>query len=815
MEAERWRQVRARVEALVELEPEARARELAAIGEPALREAVGRLLQRMLQADTLLDQGGAALAAAHLARIEPDADLHLGRQLGPYRIEALLGAGGMGRVYRASRQVDGLAQQVAIKLVLSADPALQQRFLKERAILSGLRHPGIAALIDLGSTPEGLPFLVMEYVEGEPLGEYCARRRLTLQARLRLLLRITQSLAHAHRSLVIHRDLKPGNILVTPDGDPILLDFGIAKLADPVTGEELTLQGPGPMTPAFAAPEQFRGEPVSVATDIYQFGVLSYRLLSGQLPYPGDPADPHAWARAVVEAEPRTLSRALREQREASGAVRASEVGRDLDAILRKALAKDPQARYSSIDALAADLQAYLDGRPVQARAGGVGYAAWRFVQRHALAVGFGVASAAGLAGLTLVALQQSREARAEADRARAAVDFINEVFRAADPSGGNRTGGIGELLEIAADAMQPRLAAHPDLRAPLNGLIAGAWLRVGRVDRALPLYERAVADLSAQDISPVERLQVLEGAALAAQRSGRRELAMRWAEAAEALLPRVDAEQAARSLDVLAMVRWANAIEDGRYAESLVIAEAGRLAAERIATAEGELLLMRAYNRIAVSQASLGAHDQAAAAAAATVALAEKRFGPAHPHGLTARGTQAWVALRAGDGPGALAILEPLGESLKALRGETSQSYAVHLGTLGEAYALAGDPARAIRTLREAAAAHVASAGPDAAQAGDALLLAARLAFEQGEVDEAAALLDAVEGHWRQSVAADAPLRVDGQLLLARVRMARGERERAGAALEAAASLAEQHADADRLAAVRALRAEWGRTLP
>lgn len=815
MEAERWRQVRARVEALAELEPEARARELAALEDPALRERVAGLLARMAQPDTVLDQGGAALAAGHLAAAEAGAELPFGRRLGPYRLEALLGAGGMGRVYRATREVDGVEQQVAIKLVLSADPALHQRFLKERAILSGLRHPGIASLIDLGSTSEGLPFLVMEYVEGEALGEYCARRQLSLHARLRLLLRVTQALAHAHRSLVIHRDLKPGNILVTTDGDPILLDFGIAKLVDAVSGSELTQQGPGPMTPAYAAPEQFRGEPVSVATDIYQFGVLCYRLLSGRLPYPGDPADPHGWARAVVEADATTLSRALRQAGGGGDAVRPAEVGRDLDAILGKALAKDPQARYSSIDALAADLLAYLEGRPVQARGGGAAYAAWRFAQRHRLAVGFGLASAAGLAGLTVYAWQQSLEARAEADRARAAVDFINEVFRAADPSGGNRTSGIGELLEIAADAMQPRLAAHPDLRAPLNGLIAGAWLRVGRVDRALPLYERAVADLSARDISPLERLQVLEGAALAAQRSGRRELAMRWAEAAEALLPRVDAEQAARSLDVLALVRWANAIEDGRYADSLTIAEAGRSAAERIATAEGELLLMRAWNRIAVSQGSLGAHDQAAAAAAATVALAEKRFGPSHPHVLTARGTQAWVALRAGDGAGALAILEPLGESLKALRGETSQSYAVHLGSLGEAYALAGDPVRAIRTLREAAAVHVASAGPDAAQAGDALLLAARLAFEQGEVDEAAVLLDAVEGHWRQSVAADAPLRVDWQLLVARVQVARGERERAGATLQAAAVLAAQHADADRLAAVHALRVEWGLSLP
>lgn len=791
MDPQRWRAVRAELDAILDLDGPARAARLAAIDNPGLRAEVEALLARVDEQDAALDRPAGAFAALLVHGLATSADgddPFLGRVLGRFRLEALLGAGGMGRVYRARCVSDGIDQVVALKLVLSADPALRDRFLRERAILSALRHPGIAQLIDVGTTPEGLPYLVMQYVEGEPLAEYCMRRGLGLADRVRLLLRVATALAHAHRNLVVHRDLKPGNIVVTAEGDPILLDFGIAKLLDRGLDGHATREGHGPMTPAYAAPEQFRGESIGVATDVYQFGVLLYRLVSGRLPYDASTEDPVGWARAVLERPPLTLSRALRE-RTADGhagvadrGVALRDIGGDLEAIVRLALAKDPADRYSSIDALAADLRALLDGRPVLARRGGRLYEFTRFVRRNGVAVSATALAAAGLLSLTAYAMHQGREARAEAERARAAVDFMNEVFKAADPSGGAAASrGIADLLDVAAAEMQPRLEAHPDLRGPLNGLIAGAWLRVGRLDRAVPLYERAVADVQARPaISARERLEVLVRAAVAAQRSGRRDLAERWAMAAEIDLGRVEPEQAVEAADVLAGIRWAIATEDGDHRRALAVAEAALPRIESAATADRDALRARAFDRIAISAASLGEFERAERMAAEALAVAERVHGPGDLLTLRRAMTVGWVLTQAGKGSEALEWLGPLEPRWIALRGENSQDYATFLSALGEAHRAAGEQHEAVRRLRRSAEVYVASGGPDSAQAGDTLLKAGLLLLELGDIEAARAALRDAARHWRISVATDAPIRI-------RLELARAEAELAAGALPAA----------------------------
>lgn len=817
MDAVRWRATRELLEGMLSLDPAQRAGRLAEIEDPLLRADVQALLGRMDQADSVLDQPAGMIAAPWVGQLDDDSgdgetDPLLGREFGRFRIEALLGTGGMGRVYRARRIGDGIEQVVALKLMLSPDPALKDRFLRERSILSGLRHPGIAQLIDIGSTPEGLPYLVMQYVEGRPLTEYCSAQGLGLADRLRLMLRVAAALSHAHRNLVIHRDLKPGNILVTSEGDPILLDFGIAKLVDAGVDGQDTRHGQHVMTPAYAAPEQFRGEPTGVATDIYQFGVLLYRLISGRLPYEASPEDPLGWARAVLERPPMTLVRALRAGTSTGDADRTEagvslrDVGRDLEAIVRMALAKKVGDRYSSIDALAADLRAYLVGMPVMARRGGRLYEAGRFMRRHVVAMAVTVLAAIGLLTLTGYALHQSREARAEAERSRAAVELMNEIFKAAEPSGGTAAaGGLGDLLERAAAEMQPRLEAHPDLRGPLNGLLAGAWFRVGRVDRALPLYELAIADLETQSgISARERLEVFERGAMAAQRGGRRDLAERWAELGEALLSQVDPVLTASYADKLVTVRWGIAIEDRDIRRALTLAEAA-LPPDDVDRSD-PTLHMRALYRLAVSATLFGELDRAEQAATESLAISRRVHGDDDIWTLRHISILAWVLTHAGKAEEALEHLIPVGPKWIELLGENHQDYAGHLAALGEAYRANGDRQAAVRHLVEAAEVYVRTAGPDSAQAGEALLEAGQVMLELGDGFGARSALGEVELRWQVSVAADAPIRIGLELARAEVELHLGDAGAAHAHASNARALAILHGDADALARAEAL---------
>ena len=373
---ERWKQLRPLLDRALDLDEAAREaflRELSSESED-LRRDLERLIARHL------DSAGLSRPAAAMAQVEvtqPDAspggraDPWIGRRIGPYQLTRMLGAGGMGAVYEGQRVDGGFRQIVALKLVGGIHPGLTARFARERQILAELRHPHIAQLLDGGETPEGMPYFALEFIDGRPITEYADATGADTETRLRLLIEVAEALAYAHRRNVIHRDIKPNNILVSADGHVKLLDFGIAKLLKGESGPTLTQQRMGPMTPEYAAPEQFRGGELSAATDVYQFGVLLFRLLAGRLPYRANADDGLAWARAVSEQEPQTLSAAMREaQRErrvgagASGEITLKRfAGRragELDTIVRRCLAKSPAARYPGMDALIADLQAWL-----------------------------------------------------------------------------------------------------------------------------------------------------------------------------------------------------------------------------------------------------------------------------------------------------------------------------------------------------------------------------------------------------------------------------------------------------------------------
>jgi serine/threonine protein kinase len=313
MTPERWQQVREVFDGALALGREERGAylEKSCVHDPDLRHEVESLLSSDQEA------GIAFLntPAVDLSRPGPFPASRVGRRIGAYNILEEIGHGGMGEVYRAARADGQYEKQVAIKLVRGGydTAAVLERFRHERQILASLDHPNIARLLDGGTTDEGVPYLVMELIGGTPIDEYCNSHQLSVTERLRLFLQVCSAVQYAHQRLVIHRDIKPGNILVTKEGIPKLLDFGIAKILDPNSGSETTVAGP--MTPEYASPEQIRGEPITTATDVYSLGVVLYRLVAGRSPYPAKTRTPHDFALAICEWEPErpstVISRAI------------------------------------------------------------------------------------------------------------------------------------------------------------------------------------------------------------------------------------------------------------------------------------------------------------------------------------------------------------------------------------------------------------------------------------------------------------------------------------------------------------------------
>jgi tetratricopeptide (TPR) repeat protein/tRNA A-37 threonylcarbamoyl transferase component Bud32 len=424
---------------------------------------------------TEVDDGSAAQASAHLPE-----------RIGHYRVLRELGRGGMGTVYLAERDEPGLRKTVAVKVVSRGmDSAfVLRRFRTERQILAGLEHPGIARLYDGGTTDEGLPYFVMEYVDGEDLVAYCEARKLPIRTRLRLFVLVCEAVQYAHQGLVVHRDLKPSNILVTAAGEPKLLDFGIAKLLGPPIGDESAEQTASVvrlLTPDFASPEQVRGDRVTTASDVYALGVVLYELLSGHRPYRLKAGTAAQLERAILEKDvdaPSTaLARDLRRQ-----------LRGDLDNVVLKALRKDPAERYATAAELADDVRRYLDGFPVRAVADRPAYRVAKFLRRHRTAVAAGAAVVLSLVAGLGIALRQARVAEAERRRAEALFQDVrglaNSVIYELHDAIGNLPGAtpVRQLMVTRALEYLDRLAADSRGDVSLQRELADAYQRVAQV---------------------------------------------------------------------------------------------------------------------------------------------------------------------------------------------------------------------------------------------------------------------------------------------------------------------------------------------
>lgn len=510
-----WRAALAQVENLLEQPDHERAAALAALSgkQPELHTLVHALLRAQ----------GDAENSGFLEPRKHEEPLCDGATLGPYRIVSRLGSGGMGEVWLARRS-DGLFEgEVAIKTLHPwfARGALRERFLREAQLLGKVSHPNISRLLDAGATPDGSMYLVLEYVRGVPLDQYCDEQRLALNKRLGLFLDVCAAVTHAHSHLIVHRDLKPSNILVTADGEVKLLDFGVATLldAEAAASSDLTRLTGRVFTPEFAAPEQLRGETVTTATDVYSLGVILHLLLTGQRPHAPQGISAAAIEHAVLHEEATVPSRALRavtDERVAEA--RAStltrlrrELAGDLDNIVARTLEKNPASRYAGVPALSDDIIRHLRHLPVRARAASARYRFAKFVRRHRLPAAIGALALLAVLGGATLALWQANVARVEARKANAIRDFLVGVFErnsVAHPDGARaRKTTAEELLAQSAREIRTGLADAPEVRRELLGVMARLYSTLDLQPQAIELLEAKL--LSARAAHGNESLEV------------------------------------------------------------------------------------------------------------------------------------------------------------------------------------------------------------------------------------------------------------------------------------------------------------------
>lgn len=730
---------------LVDLPDEARDAALAALASDA--DLVSEL-RAMLAADRRPIDLAEAVARHYADDLGRDHDdTPAASQYGPWRVLGVLGQGGMGVVHDVERRIDGQAQRAALKRIRrkSGDAATAARFLRERQVLMRLTHPNIARFLDAGTDADGAAWLVMERVDGLPLLEWCGRRRSPLAERLHLFSQLCGAVQHAHRHAVVHRDIKPNNVMVDEGGHLKLLDFGIAKLIDaddaaPALSAATTTDGP--MTPQYAAPEQLRGQAVTTQTDVYGLGAVLYELLCGQRPYaePGDAA-PVACARVLGDTPCRPASEALADSPDLAGVVSRRALRGDLDLIVLQALAREPERRYGSVDALLDDLERHRTGHPIRARNGAWWYVARTFVRRHITAVVAVAIVAMALLGSSVVAWRSAEAAHAEAARAEAAQAYLLSVFDAADP--GNRGGfkvSARDLVDAGARRLATAYATQPALRAD-------AALTIGRVQLRLGDAAGAVAQLQWEDTLDAElpgaarrlperlialgQAQLLVGSLDAAEASAQRALAAtqtgdgaRTGQAMSLLSEiarnrgrRDEAvklgEQAARAVRHSADVATAVNV---LFQYTNVLRETDELDAAR-ASGEQALAICEAApgecgHRIAIARIQLAPiqrrqGDDAGARAGLEAALAELRIWlpEGHPRRIDALSLLAALDGDAGRHDDAINAARTVVALQRAADGGDSVTVGGYLNALGGRYGAAGRDVEALATYREAVA--------------------------------------------------------------------------------------------------------------
>jgi len=622
----------------------------------ALRAEVQSLLVNYDRADSLLENSPAADALS----FQPDLPE---KNIGVYRIIREIGRGGMAVVYLGERDDQNYRKRVAIKMVrpgIGTEQVLL-RFRNERQTLAALDHPNIVKLLDGASTEDGLPYLVMDYVEGVPINEYCDVNRLSVSGRVQLFRSVCSAVQYAHQNLVIHRDLKPGNILITKEGLARLLDFGIAKLLNPefVQAPLVTRTDSRPMTPEYASPEQVRGDTVTIATDIYSLGVMLYEILTGHRPY--EVAD-SSWGeieRLVCDKEPPRPSTKIaldRERVKATAQLRSAEPKQlvsllrgDLDWITMKALEKDPSRRYATASELSADLGRYLCHEPVLARPASTAYRARKYVRRHPA----GVAIAAGLvlllAGFAIMQSIQLRRITRERDRANRITSFMEGIFKVSDPSearGNSIT--AREILDKSSADIGTGLEKDPELQAEMMFVMGDVYRGLGLFPRAQDLYQRS-AEIRGRVLGPenLDTLKSLDDLGWILNQEGHAAEAEKLQRQTVGTRRRVFGDKNLDTLKSMSNLAW-TLDREGRYAESEEL-DREILDARRRMNEPDDREAAVIMNNLAATLGHEGRYAEAEQMKRQTLALRQRTLGPENPDTLTAMNNLAYTLRQEG----------------------------------------------------------------------------------------------------------------------------------------------------------------------
>lgn len=614
-----------------------------------------------------------------------------GDVVGPYRLTRELGRGGMGVVWLAER-IDGMIDRpVALKLPRGNWGAtLAMRMARERKILAALDHPNIARLYDAGITESGNPWLALELVEGCPIDEYCRRKNLSVEERLRLFLDVTAAVAHAHSRLVVHRDLKPSNVLVTEEGQARLLDFGIARLLDDGDTEEgrLTQIGGCALTPAYASPEQIRGQPIGISSDIYTLGVMLYELLTGASPYVPTRDTRAALEEAILEAEPAKPSDA------ATGADVRQRLRGDLNTIVLKALAKNAEARYGTVNALSDDIRNHLEGRPVTARAAGRLYLISRFLKRNRFAVGAAAAILITILVGADTALWQARIALAEKERAEEVKAFVAGIFQDAnlDENEGRSMTAL-ELLRRASTSIDQRLDKSPAIRIELMNTVGSSLMSLGDSAAAEEIAGRAVAE-ARRSVSPDAPL-ALRARLLHAWALMYRGRTAEMRKELDDVFPLVERSSSVADADLVFAwrLRCGLAVDEGKPDEAQAAGrEAVRIAESRLSPLHGERLLALLELAYSYGQGR-GTRKEQLETSRSAYRLAHEihRSNLLHPNVMKARAAHGNAMAVAGHLNEGIALLDEARQNAAMLFGPESMTVAVYSQNLVDPQLRAG----------------------------------------------------------------------------------------------------------------------------
>jgi len=729
MDPVRWRQISSLLDELFAMEAPASAVRLAQIENEDAELAAQ--LRRYLAADaatSILDTNVASAAPTLISQLSKVAEAapsaRDGKRVGHYRLIERIGSGGMGEVWRGER-VNDFEQAVAIKLIrpLLDSPQLRDRFARERRILARLDHPNIARLLDGGVAEDGTPWYAMEFVRGVNIVQYANEHGLDAKACVELMLQVADAVAHAQSQLVIHRDLKPSNILVDSQGRVRVLDFGIARLLDDTLDSPLTSTGMRMFSPAWAAPEQIRGDAVGTAVDVFALGAVLYELLVGEVPHPHRSASPETLlAQLAQETAPRP-SQALRQRSRETGGTRATasarELSGDLDTIIATALQPEPARRYASAAHFADDLRRWLDGRPIAAQPDTPAYRLKKFIARHRFAVGSAstvlLALVAGF-GIALwqasVAREEARRADAEAARAMTQVErtrkvkaFLVSVLTAADPlrRPDDAPQTVRQAFDTALERARTELSSDPVLQADVLDDFGEILANQGRIDEALPLFEQAlqVAEKEYGSEHPAVA-ETLVNLAFIDYMTGKVVESQQFMARAVAILEKDDGGQPAALANALAsqasILQQTGDLEGMRKAS----ARAVEIYRERAPDDPGFVVALSNEAAIAVNA---GEPETAERLLKEVVALIERHYGPNSLHLWSSLDSLATLAFLRGDFAGQAALTERALALAKANYPDGHPWVANSMAERGLQHAQQGNTALGIEMLREAVA--------------------------------------------------------------------------------------------------------------